>query len=41
MVWSFSEKSKVAFIHFGKRPGDRKEGEKLSSLDPKVLVCAS
>jgi len=36
MVWSFSEKSKVAFVYFGKRSTDRKEGEKLSSLEPKL-----
>ena len=38
MVWSFSEKSKVAFVYFGKRSTDRKEGEKLSSLEPKVSL---
>ena len=38
MVWSFSEKSKVAFVYFSKRSTDRKEGEKLSSLEPKVIL---
>ena len=36
MVFTFSKKSKVAFVYFGKRLLDRKEGEKLSSLEPKV-----
>ena len=41
MVWSFSEKSKVAFVYFSKRSTDRKEGEKLSSLEPKVIFFAT
>lgn len=38
MVLTFSKKSKIAFVYFGKRPNDKKEGEKLSSLDPKVSI---
>ena len=41
MVFSFSEKSKVAFVYFNKRSTDKKEGEKLSSLDPKVHSTVS
>ena len=36
MVFTFLEKSKIAYVYFGKRPTEKKEGEKLSALEPKV-----
>ena len=36
MVFTFSEKAKIAFVYFGKRPTDKKEGERISTLEPKV-----
>eukprot|EP00795_Rhopilema_esculentum_P008512 gene8512-14511_t len=38
MVLAFTEKSKIGYIHYGKRPTERKEGEKLSSLELKVKL---
>ena len=38
MVFSFLEKSKLAFVYFGKRLTEKKEGEKLSAMEPKVCT---
>ncbi len=37
MVFTFAEKSKIAFVYFGKRPTEKKDGERINAFEPKVF----
>eukprot|EP00794_Sanderia_malayensis_P012196 gene12196-13452_t len=38
MVFTFAEKSKIAFVYFSRRPTEKKETERLNTLEPKIAL---